>query len=70
MQKKTDDIKKKEEKTAQEQINQPLDLDIGGFMFPGMNPGMSMPALMAPPGMMPNMNMGGFGTNFGNGGQW
>jgi hypothetical protein len=40
VQKKTDDIKKKEEKSAEEQINQPLDIDVG-FLFPGMmNPGM------------------------------
>ncbi len=66
VQKKTDDIKKKEEKNAQEQMNQPLDIDIGGFLFPGMNPGMGMPALMPPPGMMPpGMGMGGgFNTGF------
>jgi clathrin heavy chain len=67
VQKKTDDIKKKEEKNAQEQMSQPLDIDIGGFLFPGMNPGMAMPALMPPPGMMPNMNMGGFSTGFNTG---
>jgi clathrin heavy chain len=74
VQKKTDDIKKKEEKNAQEQMNQPLDIDIGGFLFPGMNPGMGMPALMPPPGMMPpGMGMGGgFNTGFPNnaGGGW
>jgi len=48
-------------------MNQPLDIDIGGFLFPGMNPGMAMPALMPPPGMMPNMNMGGFNGGYGTG---
>jgi len=59
VQKKTDDIKKKEEKTAQEQINQPLDIGVD-FIYPPMGqPGML--SLMPPPGSMPNMNMGGFG---------
>ena len=35
VQKKTDDIKKKEEKSAEEQINQPLDLGVE-FAFSGM----------------------------------
>ena len=62
--KKTDDIKQKAEKTAEEQVNQPLDIDVG-LLFPGMMGGMNqMQALMPPPGMMPNMNMGG-GMNFG-----
>jgi len=38
VQKKTDDIKKKEEKSAAELANQPIidHLDIGGFLFPNM----------------------------------
>lgn len=61
VQKKTDDIKKKADVTAEQQMSQPLDIDIGGFLFPGMNPGgMAMPALMPPPGMMSNIGMGGF----------
>jgi clathrin heavy chain len=75
VQKKTDDIKKKEEKTAEEQINQPLDIDVG-FLFPGMmgGAGQGMLSLMPPPGSMPNMSMGGyqygatnqqFGTGYG-----
>ena len=53
-------------------MNQPLDIDIGGFLFPGMNPGMAMPALMPPPGMMPpGMGMGGgFNTGFPANGGW
>ena len=50
MQKKTDDIKKKEEKSAADQASQPIidHLDIGGFLFPNMmNNGMQ--ALMPPP---------------------
>jgi clathrin heavy chain len=77
VQKKTDDIKKKEEKTAEEQANQPIldHLDIGGFLFPGMGPvgGMQMQALMPPPGSMPNMGIGqgiNFGTNYGAQGGW
>ena len=77
VQKKTDDIKKKEEKTAEEQANQPIldHLDIGGFLFPGMMPGggMQMQALMPPPGSMPNMGMNqglNFGTNYGGQGGW
>lgn len=64
VQKKTDDIKKKEERSAEEQINQPLDIDVG-FLFPGMqmNGGMQMQALMPPPGMMPNLGMGGMSFN-------
>lgn len=63
VQKKTDDIKKKEEKTAEDQVNQPLDVDVG-FLFPGMGQGMpQMQALMPPPGAMSNSNMNGM--NFG-----
>lgn len=66
VQKKTDDIKKKEEKEADEQSNQPLanyDVD---FIFPGMMGGMNqMMALMPPPGSMPNMSMGGMGYGGG-----
>jgi len=47
-------------------MDRPLDLDIGGFLFPGMNTGMQVPALMAPPGMMSNMSMGGYSTGFNN----
>jgi hypothetical protein len=53
-------------------MNQPLDIDIGGFLFPGMNPMSSVPALMAPPGMMPPgmggmSGMGGMGGGFATG---
>lgn len=65
VQKKTDDIKKKEEKNQQEQMNQPLDIDVN-FLFPGMMGGMNqMQALMPPPGSMPNLNMGGMNFNTG-----
>lgn len=39
VQKKTDDIKKKEDKNAEEEMNRPLDLDVN-MLFPMMNPGM------------------------------
>ena len=62
VQKKTDDIKKKEEKEADEQSNQPLSNYDVDFMFPGMMGGMNqMMAIMPPPGSMPNMPMGGMG---------
>jgi clathrin heavy chain len=68
VQKKTEDIKKKEEKEAEEESNQPLanyDVD---FIFPGMMGGMNqMMALMPPPGSMPNMSMGGMGYGMGGG---
>jgi clathrin heavy chain len=67
VQKKTDDIKKKEDKEADDQSMQPLD-SYHEFMFPGMMGGGMNPmmALMPPPGSMPNMNMGGMG-GFGGG---
>lgn len=51
VQKNTEDIKKKEEVKAEEQMNRPLDMDVG-FMFPGMgqaNAGGPM-AIMPSPG--------------------
>lgn len=60
VQKSTDDIKKKEEVKAEEQMNRPLDLDVN-FMFPNMggaqaNQGPA--AIMPAAGSMPP-NMGG-----------
>lgn len=70
MQKSTEDIKKKEESKAEEEINRPLDMDLN-FMFPGMGMNTGGPmAIMPAPGMMPGMNMGGFmtaPTGFGGG---
>jgi len=60
VQKSTDDIKKKEETKAEEEMNRPLDLEMN-FMFPGLNMGMGGPAAIMPaPGSMPGMGMGGF----------
>ena len=60
VQKSTDDIKKKEETKAEEEMNRPLDLEMN-FMFPGLGMGMSGPAAIMPaPGSMPGMGMGGF----------
>jgi len=62
VQKKTDDIKKKEENKAEEQISQPLDPYGMGFdSFPpfGGNMGPQIQAIMPPPGAMPG---GGFQT--------
>lgn len=72
VQKSTEDIKKKEETKAEEEMNRPLDMDMN-FMFPGAGAmgGMGGPAAIMPgPGQMPmgnqfqtapNMNMGGYG---------
>lgn len=73
VQKKTDDIKKKEDNKQAEAASQPIFDPMGmeGFLFPGMvNNGMQ--ALMPPPGSMPNMSMGGmqYGTGFGGQQQW
>lgn len=67
VQKKTDDIKKKDEKAAEEAVNQPLDLGIDvGFLFPGMMPNQNMPmAIMPPPGIMGGMGGMGMGMNTG-----
>ena len=51
VQKKTDDIQKKEEKSAEEAANRPLDIDMG-FLFPGAG-GNQMLAIGAAPGSMP-----------------
>lgn len=62
VQKSTEDIKKKEESKAEEEMNRPLDMDLN-FMFPGMGMQMGGPmAIMPAPGMMPGMNMGNFMT--------
>lgn len=57
VQKSTDDIKKKDEKKAEEEMNKPLDMGME-FMFPGMT-GMNQgpAAIMPAPGSM----AGGFG---------
>jgi len=56
VQKKHEDREKKEEKQAQQQMNQPLDV-VTDFLMPGFN----NPMLMAGPGQMPmNSMMGGF----------
>ena len=56
VQKKHEDREKKEEKQAQKQMNQPLDV-VTDFLMPGFN----NPMLMAGPGQMPmNSMMGGF----------
>jgi len=57
VQKSTDDIKKKEEEKAEEEMNKPLDMDMN-FMFPGMQPNMGPAAIMPAPGAMPGMNPG------------
>jgi clathrin heavy chain len=54
LEKKTQQKEKKEEEKAEEQANAPLDVDAMHMMMPGLNS--SMPALMAPPGMMTGMN--------------
>jgi clathrin heavy chain len=60
VQKSTDDIKKKDEKKAEEQMNRPLDVGMD-LMFPGMHMGMGGPAAIMPaPGSMP----GGLGSQF------
>jgi clathrin heavy chain len=63
VQKSTEDIKKKEESKAEEEMNRPLDMDMN-FMFPGMgmNTGGPMAIMPAPGMMMPGMNMGSFMT--------
>ena len=56
VQRSTDDIKKKEEKQAQEKLDQPLDMNVHEMMFPGPMGGMQGPAAIMPaPGMMSNM---------------
>ncbi len=58
VQKSTDDIKKKEETKAEEEMNRPLDMEMN-FMFPGLGMGMGGPAAIMPaPGSMPGMGMG------------
>ena len=81
VQKSTDDIKKKDEKKAEEKMNMPLDVGMD-FMFPGMQMGGGMAgpaAIMPAPGSMPGgmggagfmtaqpqmNNMGGLGSNLG-----
>lgn len=68
VQKSTEDIKKKEETKAEEEMNRPLDMDMN-FMFPGMGMQMGGPmAIMPAPGMMPQMQMPGMnmgGMNMG-----
>lgn len=60
VQKKTDDIKKKEEKAQQEQSERPIDMNIG-MMFDGPMPGApQIAAIMPAPGMM-QQPMGGMG---------
>ena len=54
VQKSTDDIKKKEEKQAQEKLDQPLDMNVE-MLFPGADP--QIAALMPPPGMMQKIRM-------------
>jgi len=61
VQKSTEDIKKKDEKKAEEEMNKPLDMGME-FMFPGMGGGMNTgpAAIMPAPGAMPGMGgMGG-----------
>ena len=56
VQKKHEDREKKEEKQAQQQMNQPLDV-VTDFLMPGFN----NPMLMAGPSQVPmNTMMGGF----------
>ena len=57
VQKKHEDREKKEEKQAQQQMNQPLDV-VTDFLMPGFN----NPMLMAGPSQVPmnNMMAGGF----------
>lgn len=60
VQKSTEDIKKKEESKAEEEMNRPLDMEMN-FMFPGLGMGMGMggpAAIMPAPGSMPGMGMG------------
>ena len=70
VQKSTEDIKKKEEKKAEEEVNRPI--QTGAFDL-GMPMGMGQPqmaAIMPAPGMMapPPMNAGlGMGTGMGGG---
>lgn len=54
VQKSTDDIKKKDEKAQKEKLDQPLAMNVE-MMFPTMNQGPAMPALM------PSQPMGGMG---------
>ena len=57
VQKSTEDIKKKDDKKTEEEMNKPLDMEMN-FMFPGMGMGgPQIAALMPPPGMMPPMGM-------------
>lgn len=61
VQKQTDDIKKKDEKKAEEEMNKPLDMGME-FMFPGMGMGgmnAGPAAIMPAPGTM--AGMGGMG---------
>jgi clathrin heavy chain len=64
VQKSTDDIKKKDEKAQKEKLDQPLAMNVE-MMFPTMNQGPAMPALM-PSAPMQNP-MGGMGGNMGGG---
>jgi clathrin heavy chain len=69
VQKKTEDIVKKEEKNQEEQASQPLDMDVG-FMFPGaggFGGQPALPALPMAPGMMAGPPMGGMGGGMGMG---
>eukprot|EP01015_Nassula_variabilis_P036833 TRINITY_DN95_c0_g1_i8.p3 TRINITY_DN95_c0_g1~~TRINITY_DN95_c0_g1_i8.p3 ORF type:complete len:119 (-),score=44.54 TRINITY_DN95_c0_g1_i8:62-418(-) len=52
VQKKHEDREKKEEKQAQQQMNQPLDIGEMVMMMPGLN---QMQMLMPPPGSMPGV---------------
>lgn len=63
VQKGTEDIKKKEDQKAEEQMNRPLDMDMN-MMFPGMpQPNVGGPmAIMPAGGNMMNMG-GGFNAN-------
>jgi clathrin heavy chain len=65
VQKTTGDIKKAEEKKAEEAANRPLDMGMDmGFMFPGQGMNQGPAAIMPAPGSMPpmgGMGMGGMG---------
>jgi clathrin heavy chain len=67
VQKSTDDIKKKEEKQAQEKVDQQLDMGhIHMYGADAMGGGMpQIAAIMPPPGMMGSMGLGGMSTNIG-----
>merc|ERR1711937_896677 len=66
VQRSTDDIKKKEEKQAQEKLDQPLDMNVHEMMFPGPMGGMQGPAAIMPaPGMMSNMGAPPMGMGAG-----